>query len=71
MHNVFPEEIIKISLSSNDDKRIQSIDLIETYAYGTNKDLVSEKEDIKYKNITKRYKNDELWWCYQKKHDKT
>ena len=58
MHNVFPEEIIKISLSSNDDKRIQSIDLIETYTYGTNKDLVSEKEDIKCKNITKWYKND-------------
>ena len=53
MHNVFPEEIIKISLSSNDDKRIQSIDLIETYTYGTNQDLVSEKEDIKCKNITK------------------
>ena len=58
MHNVFPEEIIKISLSSNDDKRIQSIDLIETYTYGANKDLVSEKEDIKCKNITKWYKND-------------
>ena len=58
MHNVFPEEIIKISLSSNDDKRIQSIDLIETYTYGTNKDLVSEKEDIKCKNITKWCKND-------------
>ena len=29
-HNVFTEEINKIALSSNDDKRIQSIDLIET-----------------------------------------
>ena len=28
--NVFTEEINKIALSSNDDKRIQSIDLIET-----------------------------------------
>ena len=35
---------------------MQSIDLIETYAYGTNKDLVSEKEDIKFNNIIKRYK---------------
>ena len=33
-HNVFTEEIRKIVLSSNDDKRMQSIDLIETYAYG-------------------------------------
>ena len=31
-HNVFIEKINKIALSSNYDKRIQSIDLIETYA---------------------------------------
>ena len=30
----FAEEINKIGLSSNDDRRIQSIDSIETYAYG-------------------------------------
>ena len=42
----------------NDDKRMQSIDSIDTYAYGTTKDLVSEKEDIKCNNIIKRYKND-------------
>ena len=35
---------------------MQSIDSIETYAYGTSKDLVSEKEDIKYNHIIKRYK---------------
>ena len=35
---------------------MQSIDLIETYAYGMRKDLVSEKEEIKYNNITKRYR---------------
>ena len=33
-HNVFTEEINKVSLSSNDDKIMQSIDLIETYALG-------------------------------------
>ena len=38
-HNVFTEEINKIALSSNDDKRMQSIDLIETYAYASSKDL--------------------------------
>ena len=37
---------------------MQSIDLIETYAYGTSKDLVTEKEEIKCNNIIKRYKND-------------
>ena len=34
-HNVFTEEINKIALSSNDDKRMQSIDSIETYACRT------------------------------------
>ena len=55
-HNVFTEEINKIALSSNDDKRMQSIDLIETYAYGTRKDLVNDKEEIKCNNIIKQYK---------------
>ena len=30
---------------------MQSIDLIEIYAYATSKDLVSEKEEIKCSNI--------------------
>ena len=37
---------------------MQSIDSIETCAYGTNKDLVSDSEDIKCNNIIKQYKND-------------
>ena len=55
-HNVFTKEINKIALSSNDDKRMQSIDSIGIYAYGTSKDLVSKKEEIKCNNIIKRYK---------------
>ena len=51
--SVFTEEINKIALSLNDDKRMKSIDLIETYAYGTSKDLVKEKEEIKCNNIIK------------------
>ena len=39
-HNVFAEEINKIALSSNDDERIQSIDLIDTCAHGISKDLI-------------------------------
>ena len=35
---------------------MQSIDSIETYTYGTSKDLVSEKEEIKYNNTIKRCK---------------
>ena len=54
-HNVYTEEINKIALGSN-NKRMQSNDLLETYAYGTNKDLVSEKEEIKCNYIMKGYK---------------
>ena len=57
-HNVLTEEINKIPLSSNDDKRMQSIDSIKTYAYGTHKDLVSEKEEIRFYNKIRQYKND-------------
>ena len=35
-HNVYTEQINKIALSSNDDKRLQSFDKITTYPYGTN-----------------------------------
>ena len=44
------EEIENIVLSLN-DKRMQSIDSIETYAHGTNKVLVSDKEEMKCNNI--------------------
>ena len=57
-YNVFTEEINKITLSSNNDKRMQPIDSIETYVYGTSKVLVGEKEEIKCNNIIKRCKND-------------
>ena len=45
-YNVFTEEINKIALSSNVGKIMQSIDSIETYAYGTNKDLVTKKRIV-------------------------
>ena len=54
--HIFTEEIKMIVLISNNDKRMQSIDLIETYAHGRSKDLVSEKEDIKCNYRIKRYK---------------
>ena len=34
-HNVYTEEVNKIILSSNDDKRIQTFDKVTTYPYGT------------------------------------
>ena len=54
--NVFTEEINKIALSSNDDKKIQSIDSVKTYANGMKKDLVCKNKKIKYNNITTQYK---------------
>ena len=56
IHNVFTEEINKIALSSNDDKKIQSADSIETHAYGKTKDLVIEEEEIKCNSVIKQYK---------------
>ena len=34
-HDVYTEEINKIALSSNDDKRLQTFDRIISYPYGT------------------------------------
>ena len=53
----FTKETNKINLSLSDDKRMQSIDLKETYAYGTSKELVCKKGEIKCNNIIKQYKN--------------
>ena len=55
-HNIFNEDINGSSLSSNDDKRIQSIDSIATCAYKTSKNQVNEKEDTKCNNIIKQLK---------------
>ena len=32
-YNVFPDEVNKTALNANNDKRLQSIDSIETYMY--------------------------------------
>ena len=54
--NVFTEKINKTALSSN-DKRMQSIDSIETYANGMSIDLICKKEKIKRTGIIQQYKN--------------
>ena len=49
-HDVYTERINKITLSSNDDKRLQTFDKITTYPYGTNAFKVCESEMLsKYK----------------------
>ena len=41
---VYTEEVNKIALSSNDDKRIQTFDKVTTYPYGTNVFAVCKNE---------------------------
>ena len=50
-HNVYTEEINKIALSSNDDKRLQTSDRIKTYPYGTNAFKVCESEMLMVKHL--------------------
>ena len=41
---VYTEEVNKIALSSNDNKRIQTFDKVTTFPYGTNAFKVCESE---------------------------
>ena len=41
---VYTEEVNKIALCSNDDKRIQTFDKVTTYPYGTNAFMVCRNE---------------------------
>ena len=51
-HTITTEEINKIALSRNNDKRIQSFDGIHTYPIGIDKDLLNELEtEIRNKPI--------------------
>ena len=43
-HNVYTEEVNKIALNSNDDKRLKTFDRITTYPYGTNAFKLCENE---------------------------
>ena len=47
---MYTEEVNKIALSSNDDKRIQTFDKITAYPYGTNAFEICRSEMLsKYK----------------------
>ena len=48
-HKVYTEEVNKIALSSDDDKRLQTFDGIETYPYRTTNEMLrvlESKENI-------------------------
>ena len=55
-HKVYTEEVNKIALSSDDDKRLQTFDGIETYPYGTNAFKVCESEMMVVRDLfVKKY----------------
>ena len=49
-HHVYTEEVNKIELSSNDDKKLQTLDRVTTYPYGINAFKVCESEML-LKNV--------------------
>ena len=50
-HKVYTEEVNRIALSSNDDKRLQTFDGITTYPYGANAFKVCVREMLVKKNV--------------------
>ena len=50
-HDVYTEEINKIALSSNDDKRLQTFDRITSYPYGASAGKVCKTEVLSKVNI--------------------
>ena len=41
-HNMYTEEVNKIALSSNDDKRLQTFDRVTTYLYRTDVMMIKQ-----------------------------
>ena len=50
-HDVYTEEPNKIAPSSNDDKRLQTLDRITSYPYGTSTGKVFKTELLSKVNI--------------------
>ena len=50
-HNVYTEEINKIAVSGNDDKRLQTFNRVTIYPYGTNAFKVCENEMLEVKRF--------------------
>ena len=53
---MYTEEVNKIALSSNDDKRIQTFDKVTTYPYGANAFMVCKNEMLLKKRKKKKEK---------------
>ena len=48
---MYTEEVNKIALSSDDDKRLQTFNRVTTYPYGTNVFKVCESEMLVVKDL--------------------
>ena len=48
---MYTEEVNKIALSSNGDKRLQTLNRVTTYPYGTNVFKVCESEMMTVKDL--------------------
>ena len=59
-HKVYTEEVNKIALSNNDDKRLQTFNEIGPYPYGANAFKVCKSEMLTVKDLFLKYKNDQL-----------
>ena len=57
-HKVYTEEINKIALSSNDDKRTQTFDKVTTYPYGTNIFMTCENEMLSKNKFSDKLNNE-------------
>ena len=55
-HKVYTEEVNKITLSSHDNKRLQTFNATETYPYGTDAFKVCESEMMMVRDLfVKKY----------------
>ena len=50
-HDVYTDEINKITLSSNDDKRLHTFDRVTSYPYGASAGKVCKTELLRNVNI--------------------
>ena len=59
---MYTEELNKIAPSSNDDKRLQTFNMIKTYQYGTNAFKVCKSEMMTVRNLFAKKYVDSLFY---------
>ena len=70
-HKFYTEEVNKIALSSNDDKRLQTFDKVTTFPYGTNVFKVCESEMILKNKLSEHDEDTNMPKYKDKDKDKT